>query len=293
MSDFSLVRGRRLRATRTNGCGKPVLGPDSRLVTRGFVSITLTPNNETGDAITVTNAAGETCVSDPAQPRFVNMGVSGSFCGVMPELFSWFTGQPVVRDAAGLEAIGIRLNSKVDISSTGVALELWSSVPQGVCDESGEPQFGYFGLPFIKGGVMSGITIENGAISFGIEGATTQDGNAWGAGPYDVERDENGVPGPLNEPLDPYDHFILIRTSVAPPTVTEGPEALGVPATQGVAGSPGTYSPANSYAPASFATIGSLTASPTTAWTSGQYIRLRDGSLAHWSGTAWVAGAKP
>ena len=33
-----------------------------------------------------------------------------------------------------------------------------------------------------------------------------------------------------------------------------------------------------------------LTASPTTAWTTGQYVLLRDGSMAHWAGTAWVAG---
>lgn len=291
MTDFSLVRGRRLRATRTNGCGSPILGPDSRLVTKGFISVTLTPNNEPGEAITVTNANGETCVSDPAVPRFVNMGVAGTFCGVMPELFSWFTSMPVVRDAAGLKAIGIDLNSKVNIDASGVALELWSAVPQGICDDTGQVAFGYFGLPFIKGGTMSGITIENGAINFGIEGATTRDGNAWGAGPYDVELDENGIPGPLNTPLDPYTHFRLQLVNVEPPEVTVGPQALGVPATAGVAGSPGTFTPANSYAPLNLEGMAGLTATPGTAWTAGQYVRLRDGSLAHWSGTAWVAGA--
>jgi hypothetical protein len=78
--------------------------------------------------------------------------------------------------------------------------------------------------------------------------------------------------------------------NVEPPSPSNEPIALGIPATGATAGTPGSPTPANSYAPASFATIGSLTASPTTAWTSGQHIVLRDGSTAHWSGTAWVAG---
>jgi len=39
-----------------------------------------------------------------------------------------------------------------------------------------------------------------------------------------------------------------------------------------------------------------VTASPATAWTSGQYVQTGTSGTAgraHWSGTAWVAGAKP
>jgi len=45
--------------------------------------------------------------------------------------------------------------------------------------------------------------------------------------------------------------------------------------------------------PEDFADMGSLTASPSTAWTSGQHIVLGDGSVAHWDGTAWVTGSAP
>jgi hypothetical protein len=39
-------------------------------------------------------------------------------------------------------------------------------------------------LPFIKGGVLSDFTIENAAVTFGVTGGTTRDGNAWADSPY-------------------------------------------------------------------------------------------------------------
>src|SRR4029079_2952063 len=66
------------------------------------------------------------------------------------------------------------------------------------------------------------------------------------------------------------------------------------PATGATAGTPGTWTPPGSQAPASVATIGAVTASPATAWTAGQYVQTKTAGApgqAHWSGTAWVAGA--
>lgn len=289
---FSLVRGRALRATRLDGCGSPVLGPDSVVVSDGFISVGLTANNEEGETISVTNAAGKVCILDEPTPTFTGYTVEVAFCGVDPDLFSLMTGQPVVLNAAGDTAVGIRVNSKINVNDLGFALEMWSSVPVAACDESGEASYGYFLIPFIKGGVLGDFTVENGAINFTLSGASSKDGSEWGVGPYDVVRDETGAAGPLVEPIDSGDHLNLEVTTVPPPTIsTTGATALGVPATAGVAGAPGTTNPTNSYAPASFATIGALTASPTTAWTSGQYITLRNGDTAHWNGTAWVAGA--
>lgn len=66
----------------------------------------------------------------------------------------------------------------------------------------------------------------------------------------------------------------------------------GIVATGATAGTPGTYTPVGADLPASIAAMtGNVTASPSSAWTSGQYVLLDDGSQVHWSGTAWVAGA--
>jgi hypothetical protein len=65
-------------------------------------------------------------------------------------------------------------------------------------------------------------------------------------------------------------------------------------ATGATAGTPGTWTPPGSTPPASVATIGSVVASPATAWTTGQYVQTATAGTpgqAHWSGTAWVAGA--
>lgn len=290
MSRFSLVRGRVLRLTKTDGCGQPLLGPRSTLVTDGFISVGMTPTNVEGEAISVTNANGENCVLDTPSPRFQNFAVTVNLCGVDPEALSMLTGQPVRFNAAGTEVVGFTVNSRVDLGALGFALELWSKVPVAACDASGLTEHGYFGLPFLQGGTLGDVTVENAAVNFSVTGAVTKDGNGWGAGPYDVVRDEVGLPGPLNDPLDPYDHFILERTTVPPPSPTTGAIALGTAATGATAGSPGAATPANSYFPETLASMSTVTATPSTAWTSGQYVSLADGSTAHWNGTAWVAG---
>jgi len=65
----------------------------------------------------------------------------------------------------------------------------------------------------------------------------------------------------------------------------------GPPSTGATAGIPGAFTPALSDPPNALAAMTGITASPATAWTVGQYVKLGDGSLAHWSSTAWVVGA--
>lgn len=291
---LKLVRGRAMRATRTNGCGVPQPGPDSVVTSEGFITVGLTSNTEAGEAISVTNAAGKVCISDTPTPKFVNYGVEITFCGVTPELVNLLTGQPVVMNAAGTEAVGFRQNSKVDVDLVGFALELWTGVATVECSDTGDPEYGYLLLPFIKGGVIGDLTVENGAINFTLSGAQTRDGSGWGVGPFDVVRDENGVEAPLNEPIDSGDHLHLEITSVPPPDVTdESAQPLGTEATGATAGTPGEFTPENSYGPMTLADLqaSSIVADPATAWTTGQSIVLRDGSRAHWDGSAWVAGA--
>lgn len=293
MTSFSLVRGRAMRVTKLDGCGGVALGPDSTVATEGFISVGLTANNEEGETISVTNAAGKICILDEPTPEFTGYTIEVQFCGVDPELFTLMTGQPIVLNAAGDDAVGFRVNSKINVNDSGFALELWSNVPVAACDASGEASYGYFLIPFVKGGTLGDVTIENGAINFTLSGASSKDGSEWGVGPYDVVRDNGGNAGPLLEPIDAGDHLHLQITTVAPPTVGTGSAALGVPATGATAGSPATLAPTNSYAPADMTEVDALTATPQTAWTTGQYVVLRDGTRAHWDGTAWVEGVAP
>lgn len=291
---FSLIRGRAMRVTRLDGCGNVVRGPDSQVTSKGFVSIALTAQTDDGTTIQVQNANGDNCVLDQPAPRFTGYGVEIQFCEVNPDLFSLMTGQAKVLDADDL-AVGFRMNSKVDASASGFGLEAWSKVPAAAC-AAGQVAYGYFLNPFLQGGVLGDFSIANDAINFSLTGALTKDGNSWGVGPYDV--DDHGVgatltPGPLLTAMDPDDHLDMHLTTIAPPSTDGcGTGAVGVPATLITAGVPATLTPANAYAPKTLAELISQnpTKTPTTAWTTGQYVLLRDGSKAHWSGTAWVAG---
>lgn len=69
-----------------------------------------------------------------------------------------------------------------------------------------------------------------------------------------------------------------------------------VPATGATAGAPGSWTPAGSVPPANVAGMGSITASPATAWTVGQYMQTATAGTSgqcYWNGTAWTAGKAP
>ncbi len=66
--------------------------------------------------------------------------------------------------------------------------------------------------------------------------------------------------------------------------------ATVIAATGAVAGAPGNYTPTGAANPANLAALSTVTASPSTDWTVGQFVNLADGAKANWNGTAWVAG---
>lgn len=286
---YPMVRGSRMRVTRLDGCGNPVLGPNSVVVTRGFISVALTANIEEGEEINVTNANGDVCVLDTPCPKFNNYSVEFSFCDVNPSLFSMMSGQPVVMN--GDDIVGFDMDSDVEACDSGFALEMWTGVPTEACEPGSGRSYGYILLPFVRGGVLGDFSIENAAINFSLTGAQTKKGSGWGVGPNDVQ-EVAGVPSPLTNPVNTGTHLRTFRTTLAPPEPDCEPAELGVPAEGATAGSPGAFTPANSYGPADLADLitSGIVADPTTAWVAGEFVTLRDGSTAHWDGTAWVAG---
>jgi len=76
---------------------------------------------------------------------------------------------------------------------------------------------------------------------------------------------------------------------LAPP----GWSNTGAAATGATAGAPGSFTPAGSVPPYTLSGMTGITATPATAWTTGQYVALRDGNPVSWNGTAWAAGKRP
>lgn len=60
--------------------------------------------------------------------------------------------------------------------------------------------------------------------------------------------------------------------------------------TGATAGSPGSFTPVGASVPNNISLLEGVVASPSTAWTAGQYVKLANGSEAHWDGTDWVTG---
>lgn len=294
---MKLLRGKMVRVTKLDGCGAPVLGPDSVVTSKGIITIGLTANTFEGTTLTQEVMDGSRCINDVPVPRFEDFTVAITMCGVDPNLVNLMTANPLVyNDAATPEAYGIDITSDAPVDNSGFAIEIWTGTPSDACSEDGDVQFGYALLPFVKGGVIGDQSFENGVINFSVNGAKTKDGSQWGVGPYDVEIDATGADSPLLQPIGTKTHQRIIPTFLPPPEAVDGATALGVAATGATAGIPATLSPANSYAPADLAEavtlegLGDFTATPGTAWTTGQYVKLRDGSKAHWNSTDWVAG---
>ena len=185
---LSLVKGRRIRVTKLDSCGRPVYGDTTQVVSKGFISVAFTANTSESDEIRVTNAAGEVCVFDAAVTSLTGYGLELQFCEVDPELFSLVTGQPVVKAADGVTVVGFDIDTKIGLENSNFALELWAGSPStdACANPNATGAYGYLLLPYLKGGILGDFTVENGAVTFTITGANTSEGNAWGTGPYPV-----------------------------------------------------------------------------------------------------------
>lgn len=226
----SYLRGRRLRATALDGSGRPVYGDSAAVVTKGTITIGLTTNTEEGEAINVVNSSGESCVVEPATPTFNGVAAEIEFCDVDFALFTMLTGQPVVLDEDGV-AVGITEETSVDLSGVNYALELWLGATASTrrTRDGSQGQFGYILLPFVGGGVIGDISIENAAISFTLTGMQTKNGSNWGRGPYNVDL-VGGVAAPLLRPISKTAARRIMTVEIAPPEVYAGSIPLLDPA---------------------------------------------------------------
>jgi len=214
----SFVRGRALRVTRLDSCGRPIIGDDSVVVSKGFTSVGYTANTDEGEEINVSNAAGETCVREPAKPKFLGYTVEITFCNVDPDLFAMLTGQRTVMDENG-DVIGFTMDTAVSSGDVHFSLEVWAGSPGGdTCNNPGAGgSFGYFLLPYLQGGVVGDFQIENAEVTFTVSGASTLDGNRWGLGLHPAVLDSSGAASLLVDPLTSTDHLLAIITGLKPP----------------------------------------------------------------------------
>jgi hypothetical protein len=220
------IRVDRMRITKEDVCGVPVIGPATTTVSDGFASIAISPQYEEGTETVAKNANGKIDWVDKPKDELKYLSVNIVFNKVHPDIFATIMGQPIVLDGAG-NSVGIRLGDTV---RTAFGLEGWTNVPGVACVES-EP-FGYVLLPFLRGGRLADFTLSVEQATFTIENSITQQNSPWGKGPYDVDLQAPvapatvGVPGKLLTAIGAKHHIDMHKTLVAPPALTDGAVAL-------------------------------------------------------------------
>ena len=121
------IKGLAIRVTRTDVCGVPEAETvaQSRIATNGFVSLSLSPNIETGESITVKNADGSFCIVDDEADLLRLFDLEMLLCGVPLPLLEMLLGVSVLTD--GADTVGGVLPSKENqANNLPRQLEVWS-----------------------------------------------------------------------------------------------------------------------------------------------------------------------
>ena len=226
-NSVALIKGRKIRVTRLDGCGRPVYGEYGQAVSEGIVTVNFTANTVETDEINVPNFSGEVCVYEPSVTTLAGYGLEIEFCAVDLDVFEMITGQSLVFDYSG-NVVGLEVDTKIEVDDMGFALEVWAGAPVGdVCeDPNAQGSFGYILLPRLEGGYLGDFSIENGSITFTVTGASTREGNQWGTGPYSVMLDDDGLPAVLSQAVSKTAALRLQLVNMTPPATALGARPL-------------------------------------------------------------------
>lgn len=235
MGAIPVVKGKVVRATKINSCGKPIGGAKNRIVTDGAIRVNLSPEMKAAEDIEQTNMEGKVCISDRTPPERKWYNAEIQFCGVDPELFTLLTGYPLELDHND-NVIGYQDQKAVE-ADFGAMIEVWTGgrsdddCPTPTTDGSmfadttSGKSYGYLkfgGTEWTPGD----FTVEAGASTFTMTGRTIETPH-WGRGPYNVMRiDDAGTAGRLLTADNDDTQLRFFRTRVEPPEPTDGARAL-------------------------------------------------------------------
>lgn len=233
-----VIFGTALRATLTDACGKPIQGPSSRIVTKAFISVTLSPDITAAEEKTQKNAEGKNCFKKRTPPEFQRHNIDIKTCGADPALYSLIAGYEQILDYDD-SPIGFADGAEVR-RDRGVAIEVWTDANTDDSCEMPDTDAGLFSLTgsgswngyllfFGTEWIPSGdFQVSENPSELGFSGITIPGPN-WHRGPYNVARiDGNNTPGRLLAPVGKERHVTFFKTPVAAPAETDGLAPLAV-----------------------------------------------------------------
>ena len=121
MANIAVFKGTKLRATKTDACGKPISGSAHRIVTDCWVGVKADPEMKQAEELELNNAEGGVIFSDRTAAERKRYNVSLEVGGVDPDLFSLICSWARILDYNG-NPIGVRDRKKVDNAAGDLAM---------------------------------------------------------------------------------------------------------------------------------------------------------------------------
>lgn len=215
------IKGRRMRLTRLDECGVPVIGSCSSIVTEGFIQVDVEEEYEDGEEISQKNAWGDYCIQDVGDDLVKWVNVSVNMCQVDPDALDVMArnATPVT---SGSDTIGATFGRA--LASSAFALEVWTKAAGQDACAGGTTEWGYIVVPYIRNGRLSGaLSVANNALTVPIQGKGFPAPADWGITPYEDN------PLLLTGGFPEGDMWGIVRTTVQPPTATAGCVAIAEP----------------------------------------------------------------
>lgn len=168
----SSVSGAVIRLTRLQADGSLVVGPSASYVSKQFISLSFTPEYETGDEFTSKAADGTPCVTFKAPDTLKRVTLSIAICNPDPEFTEMIAGGTLI--TAGGQSKGWAMPGVgVDATPNGVAIEVWSKAVVGG-KHSGIDPYWHWIFPYTQMHQSGERVIQNDILATNFEG--------WGVG---------------------------------------------------------------------------------------------------------------
>lgn len=225
----------RARWTILDDCGVPAYDDDPEAcvvyVRDCLVSYTWEDQFEDPQEFLVTCDNGRPQYYDRTDPTYKFTQSTLSINDIDPLLNMIMMASHIEVDAQTQDFVGFRPSASA-WGTSKFALEIWAALatPSGqqACP-TGVQEWAYLLLPFNRNGRWATTpSAQNGTDATQIQ-FDTLTGGAWEDGPFPVVPDETGAPSPLIDPITGDEPYLIRRTTIAPPDVTDGCVPLAAP----------------------------------------------------------------
>lgn len=216
---WSAIKACCIRVVRLDSCGRPVTGPNSVGLSKGFITVTASADIEEGEEFLQKNACGELCINEKDCDILKRYNLTVNFCKVDPGLVELMSGNRAITDPVTGDFTGWASGSNVQCED-GFSLELWQKIAGSNCGTDGIQQWAYHAWPWVTGGVVGDLTFENGPFTFDMTAHTKAVGDGtWNPQPLVAAENDRGpfqvlAPG---QGLLAGEHYLTTLTKVQPP----------------------------------------------------------------------------